>query len=134
MTAIATASTTEVRLIPIEKITVLNPRARNRRVDGIRRQRTSQLDESEPALQPAAAPDPLLVLAVQNRDEAVRTALSCLPAQQLELVRLAFFDALSHSEIAARTGLPLGTVKSRLRLAFTRLRRELEASGVIDAR
>ena len=38
------------------------------------------------------------------------------------------------SEIAAQTGLPLGTVKSRLRLAFTRLRRALESEGVTDSR
>jgi RNA polymerase sigma-70 factor (ECF subfamily) len=48
-------------------------------------------------------------------------------------VRLAFFDGLSHSDIAQKTGLPLGTVKSRIRLAFTRLRRNLEAVGVVEA-
>ena len=58
---------------------------------------------------------------------------SDLPEEQRALVRLAFFDSLSHSEIAARTGLPLGTVKSRIRLAFSRLRRVLEAGGVDDA-
>jgi DNA-directed RNA polymerase specialized sigma24 family protein len=56
-----------------------------------------------------------------------------LPEEQLSLVRMAFFDDLSHSEIAEKTGLPLGTVKSRIRLAFTKLRRSLEANGVIDA-
>jgi RNA polymerase sigma-70 factor (ECF subfamily) len=49
------------------------------------------------------------------------------------LVRLAFFDGLSHSLIAERTGLPLGTVKSRIRLAFGRLRKLLESAGVQDA-
>ena len=107
--------------------------ARNRRIDGLRRDRSDELDDAEPALQPSAMPDPLALLALQRRDEAVRTALGALPPEQLELVRLGFFEALSHSEIAARTGLPLGTVKSRLRLAFSRLRRALEASGVIDA-
>jgi DNA-directed RNA polymerase specialized sigma24 family protein len=48
-------------------------------------------------------------------------------------VRLAFFESLSHSEIAERTGLPLGTVKSRIRLAFGRLRKTLESAGVEDA-
>jgi RNA polymerase sigma-70 factor (ECF subfamily) len=46
---------------------------------------------------------------------------------------MAFFDDLSHSEIAEKTGLPLGTVKSRIRLAFGKLRRQLETNGVIDA-
>lgn len=107
--------------------------ARNRRIDGIRRERADRLDENEPTLQPAGAADPLAVLATQARDTAVRAALATLPEKQIELVRLAFYEGASHSEIAARTGLPLGTVKSRLRLAFTRLRRVLEASGVIDA-
>ena len=102
--------------------------ARNRRIDGIRRDRADALDESEPALLPSAMPDPLDIVAVRRRDEAVRSALEALPAEQLGLVRLAFFDALSHSEIAARTGLPLGTVKSRLRLAFARL--QADAGGV----
>ena len=49
-----------------------------------------------------------------------------LPEEQRELVRLAFYNGWSHSKIAADTNLPLGTVKSRLRLAFSRLRNELE--------
>jgi RNA polymerase sigma-70 factor (ECF subfamily) len=57
---------------------------------------------------------------------AVRVALEKLPDEQRELVRLAFYNGWSHSKIAADTNLPLGTVKSRLRLAFSRLRNELE--------
>ena len=53
-----------------------------------------------------------------------------MPAEQRDLVVLAFYAGLSHSDIAARTRLPLGTVKSRLRLAFQRLKRDLEASGI----
>ena len=47
----------------------------------------------------------------------LRTAMAGLPEEQLALVRLAFFDSLSHSEIAEKTGLPLGTVKSRIHQA-----------------
>ena len=65
-----------------------------------------------------------------QREARVRAALGALPPEQLEMVRLAFFEGFSHSNIARRTGLPLGTVKSRLRMAFTRLRRELEGRGV----
>lgn len=68
-----------------------------------------------------------------QREARVRAALAALAPAQRDLVQLAFFDGLSHSAIADRTGLPLGTVKSRLRLAFGRLRRELAARGVTDA-
>lgn len=106
--------------------------ARNRRIDLARRAR-GDLDPDEPMLQPAGQPDLERLVDDQQREEAVRAALTHLPPEQLELVRLAFFDGRSHSEIAEMTGLPLGTVKSRIRLAFTRLRRRLEAEGVVEA-
>ncbi len=105
--------------------------ARNRRIDLARRQK-GELDPEEPMLQPAEAPDLDRLMDVQQREEVVRAALTALPAEQLTLVRLAFFDGLSHSQISEATGLPLGTVKSRIRLAFTRLRRMLEAEGVVE--
>ena len=52
----------------------------------------------------------------------VRAAMAALSPEQIQVVRLSFFDDEPHSEIAARLGLPLGTVKSRLRLAMKRLR------------
>ena len=70
---------------------------------------------------------------MQFREDRMRISLSTLPEPQLQLIRMAFFDDLSHSEIADRTGLPLGTVKSRIRLAFTKLRRALESDGVVEA-
>ena len=48
-----------------------------------------------------------------------------LPPEQRDLVRVAFYEDLSHSQVAERTGLPLGTVKSRLRLAFAKLKLRL---------
>ncbi len=53
---------------------------------------------------------------------AVHSALAALPAEQAAVVRLAYFEGLTHSEIATRLGIPLGTVKTRLRLAFDKLR------------
>ena len=70
----------------------------------------------------------------QQRDDIVRGLVTELPNEQQSLVKLAFYEGLSHSQIAERTGIPLGTVKSRLRLAFTRLRRGLEAAGVEESR
>jgi len=58
--------------------------------------------------------------------EEVREALQKLPTEQKELVRLAFYNGWSHAKIAEQSNLPLGTVKSRLRLAFSRLRDALD--------
>ena len=58
--------------------------------------------------------------------DRVLVALDGLPADQLEVVRLSYLDGLSHSEIAGRLSLPLGTVKSRMRLAFQKMRDAFE--------
>ena len=106
--------------------------ARNRRIDRLRRQRTADLDPEEPALQPAPAPDVTVEMDARLREERVRAALENLPDEQKQVVKEAFFTGLSHAEIAERTGLPLGTVKSRIRLAFGRLRQMVEADTAID--
>jgi len=107
--------------------------ARNRRIDGLRRDRIDFFDPLEPAHDVGEDPQTDRLLDLQQREERLRTALAELPPEQLQLVRLAFYEGLSHSEIAERAGLPLGTVKSRIRLAFSRLRRLLEAEGVVEA-
>jgi len=107
--------------------------ARNRRIDLARRDRSDRIDPEDPVLHPAPAADADRLLDAQQSEDMVRRALADLPDEQRELVQLAFFEGLSHSEVAARTGQPLGTVKSRLRLAFTRLRRALEKQGVVEA-
>lgn len=106
--------------------------ARNRRIDLMRRNRVDYLDPNEPALAPVDNPEIDRMIDIQQREEAVRQAMVQLPPEQLALVKLAFFEGLSHGDIAERTQLPLGTVKSRIRLAFTRLRRALEAEGVVE--
>jgi RNA polymerase sigma-70 factor (ECF subfamily) len=109
--------------------------ARNRKIDWQRRERVIYIDPSSQRLTELAdgeSPPADAAIDTRLRDDHLRAALSGLPEEQLLLVRLAFFDGLSHSEIAERTGIPLGTVKSRIRLAFSRLRRSLEAHGVIE--
>jgi RNA polymerase sigma factor (sigma-70 family) len=106
--------------------------ARNRRIDGLRRDRSAAIDPEEPSVRPAAAEDPAAEIDARRREERVRAALATLPPEQVELIRLAFFRGLSHSAIMEATGLPLGTVKSRIRLAFGRLRKALEAGGAVD--
>ena len=100
--------------------------ARNRRIDILRKKKFPEIDAEDPSLVPDAprAPDEEVIEA--HEGAAVRVALEKLPDEQRELVRLAFYNGWSHSKIAADTNLPLGTVKSRLRLAFSRLRNELE--------
>ena len=57
----------------------------------------------------------------------VRGYMLSLPPEQQKSIEMAFFEGLSHTEIAAKTGDPLGTVKTRIRLALLSLRKELEA-------
>ena len=59
----------------------------------------------------------------------VRSVLEKLPAEQREVLNLAYFSGLTHAEIASRTGKPLGTVKSRIRLALQSLRQFLHVAG-----
>lgn len=68
-------------------------------------------------------------VAARLEREAVRAAMTGLPQDQLQALSLAYFDGLSHSEIAQRTELPLGTVKSRIRLGLHRMRAALEQAG-----
>ncbi|WP_271169092.1 sigma-70 family RNA polymerase sigma factor [Hansschlegelia plantiphila] len=106
--------------------------ARNRRIDLLRRARGTTVDIDDVAAPLDDAPQPDEAASAREREGFIRRAMKSLPPEQVSLVRLAFFEERSHSEIAAETGLPLGTVKSRIRLAFGRLRRSLEAEGVAD--
>ena len=101
--------------------------ARNRRIDLLRRGSRPQPDPEDPLYQPDPPKPAEAALAEGKRDEAVRAALQSLSEEQLTVVRLSFFDGLPHAEISDRLSLPLGTVKSRLRLAFQKLRTELGA-------
>ena len=100
--------------------------ARNRQIDVIRRERRPELDAEEPLLQPSAVPEPDRQFDAERSAERVRAALSQLPPEQAELVRVSFYEEASHSVLAERFDLPLGTVKSRLRLALQKLRHALD--------
>lgn len=102
--------------------------ARNKRIDLLRREKRPELDPDDPALVPAPSePADRWVESVQD-GARLRAALDTLPREQAELLQMAYFEEKAHSTIAAERGLPLGTVKSRLRLAMERLRKQLKDS------
>lgn len=104
--------------------------ARNKRIDVARRLSKPALEPEEPALLPPPEIAPDDAAHASARDLRVQAALKDLPQEQLSLLQLAFFDGLSHSEIADRLALPLGTVKSRLRLAFDKLRKHFDVDDL----
>ena len=104
--------------------------ARNLRIDHYRRlsgAATGDAPDWDAEQQPAdahLAPEELLHAA--RRERGVQQALAELPPEQAQVLRLSFFDEHPHSRIAQNLGIPLGTVKSRIRLAVTQLRHILE--------
>jgi RNA polymerase sigma-70 factor, ECF subfamily len=101
--------------------------ARNLRIDRIRRQKPWQeLTDEHAASLPSNDIPADEIVALGQRQMRVQAVLRHLPPEQVEVVTLAFVDGLPHSEIAERLRLPLGTVKSRIRLAYNKLRSALE--------
>jgi RNA polymerase sigma factor (sigma-70 family) len=106
--------------------------ARHQRIDHLRRSgpmpiETAAEDDpsyAEPSADPALAPDARHHSA--ERERGVRRALAQLPPDQARVLRLSFFGEHAHARIAEELGVPLGTVKSRIRLAVGQLRRLLE--------
>ena len=94
--------------------------ARNKKIDALRKQRRPEPEDL--SWGPEPEPDQADVMALQQDSRRLEDALKQLPEKQRELIERAYFGDLSHSEIAAETGLPLGTIKSRIRLALERLR------------
>jgi RNA polymerase sigma-70 factor (ECF subfamily) len=98
--------------------------ARNRRIDLARMRRPLPLPDA--LIEPAEAePDSAQILMLAQEARGLRAALDGLAPEQARMIEKAFFEDLSHVEIGEATGLPLGTVKSRIRLGLERLRREL---------
>jgi RNA polymerase sigma-70 factor, ECF subfamily len=99
--------------------------ARNLRIDAYRRERRGGVIEAsdvEIEFQIDDSPQPDSRLATSQSEERVRSVLSKLPADQMRVIELSFFEEKAHADIAQILGIPLGTVKSRLRLAMSRLR------------
>lgn len=104
--------------------------ARNLRVDHFRRQGGALFVDGEDD-DGAEVPDTALALDDQlragRREKGVREAIARLPAEQAQVLHLSFYEEQPHARIAHDLGIPLGTVKSRVRLAVNHLRRLLDA-------
>ena len=100
--------------------------ARNLRIDRLRREVPWQeLPEGHDEEASSDTP-PDEALSEKERGARVQEALGALPPEQQDVVLLSYVEGLSHSEIAERLGLPLGTVKSRMRLAYQKMREAVE--------
>lgn len=99
--------------------------ARNKRVDTLRREQRPEFDPNDPALVPDPDEPADRRMETRQNNDRLRAALKDLPPEQAELLRMAYFEDKPHSVISAENGIPLGTVKSRLRLAMDRLRKAL---------
>ena len=100
--------------------------ARNRRIDILRRTRRPEIDPEDPALVRDPDEPADRVIDVAQRSKYLHAAVAELPEEQGKLLRMAYFEDKSHSAIAEELDIPLGTVKSRLRLAMAKLRTSLE--------
>jgi RNA polymerase sigma-70 factor (ECF subfamily) len=108
--------------------------ARNAAIDLLRAEdalRRAEQRAREAAPSALAPPRPDDAVASARAGEAVRSALDRLPQEQRRMIEIAYFEGLSHSEIATREGIPLGTVKTRIRDGVTRLR-HLALDGGFD--
>lgn len=97
--------------------------ARNRRIDIARKDRRPEPEDLNWG--PDGEPDQADIYEAAQETSRLTAALADLPEKQRALIQRAFYGDLSHTEIAAETGLPLGTIKSRIRLALDRLRQKM---------
>ena len=103
--------------------------ARNRRIDLLRKRQRPELDPEDPFFADSGVtPDGEETYGARQRGEIIEEHLKILPPEQLLLVQKAFYEDMTHQAIAAELDIPLGTVKSRLRIALRDLRAKL--SGV----
>jgi RNA polymerase sigma-70 factor (ECF subfamily) len=102
--------------------------ARNVKIDRIRKEGRPEPDPEDPCfIQDDPETGEQAVSRKQDR-ERIQKAMAMLPSEQMIIIKMAFFEEKSHGEIAAKLDIPLGTVKSRIRLAFGKIRAGLEDS------
>ena len=96
--------------------------ARNYRIDFLRKGNRVALDPDDPTFVPDSPSSPVQLLIKFEKQDRVRAALQKLSVEKKQLLLAAFFEGLSHAELAEKFGKPLGTIKSRLRHIYSSLR------------
>lgn len=99
--------------------------ARNRRIDKLRKIARAQPFKDDPMFEPDPEPSAVEVMSASQREAQVKAAMQNLSREQRQVIEASFFVGLSHGEVAEVLEIPLGTVKSRIRLAFKALRSAL---------
>lgn len=102
--------------------------ARNLRIDLLRKANRPVPDANDPALVPDPEPLGHEIIGLKREASRLNKAVAELPPEQLAVLKLAYFEEKAHAQVAEELGIPLGTVKSRIRLAFKRIRSELGES------
>jgi len=108
---------------------------RNRAIDYLRGRGARERREEElpPEMGPGGEPsDTWREVALSLERAAVRDALESLPAEQRQVIELAYFGGYTHTEISDMTRLPLGTVKGRMRLGLEKMSSYLRGRGLVD--
>lgn len=107
--------------------------ARNQRIDAFRRENHPEFDQNDPSLLPVEDRPADLVVEQKQSEGQLLEALADLPEELMHLLHLSFFQDMPHGTIAKQLGLPLGTVKSRLRLAMAKLRKQLDRNDLMQS-
>jgi RNA polymerase sigma factor (sigma-70 family) len=100
--------------------------ARNKRIDRLRRENRPLPDMTDPAVIPENIETAEIQVARMQQEKKIRHALKNLPEEQAKMIFSAYYEEKSHREISEESGVALGTVKSRIRLALNRLRAHID--------
>ena len=105
--------------------------ARNKRITMLRKTPAPAVDPEDPAYEPSAEANQDDHIEATENQEKLSVAISRLPGDQARIVKMSFYEGKAHQEISGELNLPLGTVKSRSRLALAKLRKSVE--GTLNA-
>lgn len=102
--------------------------ARNQLIDVIRKEKRSEIDYTDPALKPHEPASPDQALQSKERELALQKAIASLPEEQAVVLTGIYIDGMKQAALADKLGVPLNTIKSRLRLALKKIRTSMEVS------